>query len=214
MTSKKRTRYTNSTAVDWNSLPDEAILQMRIRDLRLRIDASDLRPHIDRLYEELAVKGLVFRPHCYLADEWFCPDRVPVIGLPFCLAHPRLKRLEQRMMDEIEGGTAKTCMELLRHECGHAINYAYRLYKKRKWSEFFGSFKEEYPETYIPRPYSRQYVRHLENCYAQYHPDEDFAETFAVWLTPGKNWEEEYKGWRGALAKLKYVDQLMKGIVL
>ena len=144
MTSKKRTRYTNSTAVDWNSLPDEAILQMRIRDLRLRIDASDLRPHIDRLYEELAVKGLVFRPHCYLADEWFCPDRVPVIGLPFCLAHPRLKRLEQRMMDEIEGGTAKTCMELLRHECGHAINYAYQLYKRTRWRELFGTFSESY----------------------------------------------------------------------
>jgi hypothetical protein len=102
-------------------------------------------------------------------------------------------------------------MKLLRHEAGHAINYAYRFYRRRKWQKVFGQFSKEYNETYRFRPYSKSFVRHLEDYYAQYHPDEDFAETFAVWLTPGLDWRTQYKGWR-ASNKLNYIEELMNEI--
>lgn len=115
------------------------------------------------------------------------------------------------MMYDVEGGHRDELMKLLRHECGHAINYAYSFFRRPSWRAVFGRFAAPYPDSYTHRPYSRRFVRHLENGYAQYHPDEDFAETFAVWLTPDSHWEEEYKGWP-ALKKLKFVDELMKSV--
>lgn len=196
---------------DWDELSDEEILQMRVRDLSLQIEGSELEPLVGRLYEELDARGIRWHPPCYLADEWLCPDRVPIIGIPFCLAHPRLKHIEQKMLYEVEGGTESSCMKLLRHECGHALNYAYELYKKTRWRELFGSFSARYSNSYYYQPYSRRYVVHLEDNYAQSHPDEDFAETFAVWLTPHSRWEQKYQGWP-AIKKLRYVDSLMAKI--
>jgi len=196
----------------WTEYDDDRLLDKRIFELGLKIEGTEIEGYINDVYKELTCNGLNFLPQCYLADEWLCPDEEPIVGIPFYLAHPRLKKLEKKMILEVEGGTKEEFLKLLRHEIGHAYNYAYRLYKKRKWKEIFGSFDEEYPETYIPRPYSKKYVRHIENCYAQYHPDEDFAETFAVWLTPESNWREHYKGWKGALRKLEYVDELMSNI--
>lgn len=196
----------------WAQYNDDELLKTRICDLGLQIAGTDLEGSIQQLYNELGQKGLLFHPPCYLADEWLCPDQEPIIGIPFYLAHPRLKKLEMKMVLEVEGETKDECMKLLRHEAGHAYNYAYKLYRRRAWGQLFGPFSEEYPETYIPQPYSRKYVRHLKNCYAQYHPDEDFAETFAVWLTPDSNWKEEYKKWKAALTKLEYVNDVMDGI--
>jgi len=116
------------------------------------------------------------------------------------------------MMLEVEGGTKEWFMKLMRHEAGHAYTYAYQLTRKKKWQQIFGpTSREETPNTYRPRPFSRSYVMHLEDWYAQSHPDEDFAETFAVWLTPGLDWRKRYAGWR-ALQKLEYVDELMKSL--
>jgi hypothetical protein len=196
---------------DWYKLPDEEILQIRVRDLHLKIPGSELEPLIERLYEELDNKGISFHPTCYLADEWFCPEKVPIIGIPFCLAHPRLKHIEQKMLYEVEGGTEVSCMRLLRHECGHALNYAYEIYKKTRWRELFGLFSARYTGSYYYQPYSRRFVIHLEDNYAQSHPDEDFAETFAVWLTPNSDWEHKYNGWP-VIKKLRYVESLMKRI--
>lgn len=196
---------------DWDKLSDEEILQLRVRDLNLKITDSELEPLIERLYEELDAKGICFHPSCYLADEWFCPDKVPIIGIPFCLAHPRLKQIEKKMLYEVEGGTESSCMRLLRHECGHAINYAYCLYRKTRWRELFGPFSARYSGSYYFQPYSRRYVIHLEDNYAQSHPDEDFAETFAVWLTPNSRWEQKYRNWP-VVKKLQYVDTLMRRI--
>ena len=195
----------------WEEATDEELLNWRIRDLKLTIEGTDLEGRIGQLHQELAAQGFVFLPSCYLADEWFCPDGVPIIAIPFFLAHPRLKQLEQKLVLEVEGGTKDSCMRLLRHETGHALNYAYLLHRRRRWRKLFGSFSTEYPERYRPQPYSRRFVRHLENWYAQYHPDEDFAETFAVWLDPQTDWRKRYKGWK-ALSKLEYVDGLMKEI--
>jgi len=196
---------------DWEDLSDEELLKVRIRDLRLKIEGTELEQNISQLYSELNDRNILFHPQCYLADEWVCPDGEPVIGIPFFLAHARLKELERKMMLEVEGGAKSSCMRLLRHETGHAINYAYKLYRRRRWRGLFGPFSLEYPDTYRPRPYSKRFVQHLEDWYAQYHPDEDFAETFAVWLTPNLDWRGKYRGWK-ALEKLEYVDRLMKEI--
>jgi hypothetical protein len=184
------------------------LLQLRIKDLPLAIKGTWLAECIDKLYTELEAKGIKFKPECYLADEWLTPDGEPVVGIPFFLAHPALMKLERQMMLDVEGGTKQWCMQLLRHETGHAINFAYKLHAQKKWKQLFGHFLKEYPDTYRFRPYSKNFVLHLEDYYAQYHPDEDWAETFAVWLTPEIDWQNQYKDWK-ALEKLKFVDQLM-----
>jgi hypothetical protein len=201
----------NLKHADWEKLSEEDFLQMRVRDLRIQIPDSPVEPFIQRLYEELEARGVQFRPPCYFADEWLCPDKTPIIGIPFYLAHPRLKHLEKKMMFEAEGGTDDSCMKLLRHECGHALNYAYNLYKKTRWRELFGKFSQKYSTSYYAQPYSRRFVIHLEDNYAQAHPDEDFAETFAVWLTPNSRWEEKYRDWP-VIRKLKYIDGMIKRI--
>jgi hypothetical protein len=197
----------------WVALKDEDILALRICDLEVHIEGSELEARVAQLYDELTKRGVTLRPDCYLGDEWFSPEGVPAIAIPFYLAHPRLKSLELHQMLEVEGGTSEWCQRLLRHECGHAMDHAYRISSRREWQKIFGSPETEYaPDTYRPRPYSKGFVRHLPNWYAQAHPDEDFAETFAVWLgaTPDE-WRQQYKGWK-ALEKLEYVDALMQEI--
>jgi hypothetical protein len=207
---REPTSHTPPAEPAWASLRDEELLAMRVCDLGVRIVGSELEPRVNQLYHELGDRGLTVRPHCYLGDEWFAPDGVPAIAIPFYLAHPRLKQLELRQMLEVEGGDAEWCQQLLRHECGHAIDHAYKFSSRPKWRAVFGSPNAEYsPETYRPRPYSKGFVRHLGNWYAQAHPDEDFAETFAVWLGSAESdWRERYHGWK-ALEKLEYVDRLM-----
>ena len=197
--------------IDLTQITEEELLNLRICDLPSKIEGTWLYDCVIQLYAELNAKGIRFKPECYLADEWLTPDSEPVIGIAFFLAHPVLVKLEQKMMLEVEGGTKQWCMKLLRHEAGHAINYAYKFFKRKKWQKTFGKFTSEYTDTYRFRPYSKNFVRHLEDYYAQYHPDEDFAETFAVWLSPDSDWQNQYKGW-GALLKLKYVDKLMSEI--
>ena len=190
---------------------EEKLLKTRICDLPISIEGSWLSDCVGELHQELDAKGINFKPDCYLADEWLTPDLEPIIGIPFFLVHPALMRLEKKFMLDVEGGTKPWCMKLLRHEAGHALNYAYKLYKRKKWQKVFGKFSKEYGDTYRFRPYSKNFVKHLEDYYAQYHPDEDFAETFAVWVTPGIDWQTQYKGWK-AQEKLRYVDDLMKDI--
>ncbi|NQT91752.1 MAG: putative zinc-binding metallopeptidase [Lentisphaerae bacterium] len=190
-------------------MSDEELLGLRFRDLGVQIEGTWIERCIERLYRELDAKGIRFHPSCFLADEWLCPDGEPVIGIAFFLAHPRLKKLEQTMMLEVEGGDVQWCMRLLRHEAGHALNYAHFLHRRKRWRELFGPFSREYPDRYRYRPYSKSFVRHLDEWYAQCHPDEDFAETFAVWLDPRSKWRKVYKGWK-ALEKLEYVDHLMQ----
>jgi hypothetical protein len=192
-------------------LSDDALLDLRFCDLDLRVEGTWLEGMVERLYGDLERRGLAFRPHVWLSNEWFSPDGVPGIAIPFYLAHPRLVKLERDQMLEVEGGTREACLRILRHEAGHAIDSAYRLRRRRAWIARFGPASRRYPAYYRPRPFSRKYVLHLEWWYAQSHPLEDFAETFAVWLRPGARWRSEYAGWP-ALEKLEYVDDLMKEI--
>jgi hypothetical protein len=196
---------------DWHGLDDESLLRLRFRDLRLRLGGSVIEPDVERLHGELERRGIRFKPHVWLSTEWFSPDGVPGIAAPFFASHPRLRRLEQRMMGEVEGGNRKWRIRILRHEAGHALDTAYRLRRRKDWREVFGPASRPYPHGYRVRPGSRGFVQHIGYWYAQSHPVEDFAETFAVWLQPKARWRREYEGWP-ALDKLEYVDELMAEI--
>ena len=199
-------------AVDWTALKDEELLELRISKLGLRLEGTPLEALIRQLYDELTAKGLVFHPSCHVGDEWFVPIGIPSIFIPFFLVNDRLRNLERTMMLEVEGETPEWFMKLMRHEAAHAYSYAYQLQRRRKWQQMFGrTSRESTPSTYRPRPFSRSYVVHLEDWYAQAHPDEDFAETFAVWLTPGLDWRTPYAGTK-ALRKLEYIDELMRSL--
>lgn len=188
-------------------LRHEHILELRFSDLQVRIAGTRLEERIERLYQELDTRQLP-RPHVWLSEEWFTPDGVAGFAIPFYLAHPRLVRLERVMMLEAEGDNEEECMRILRHEAGHALANAFFLHRRKAWADLFGSIRVAYPLWYRPSLLSRNYVLHLDAWYAQAHPAEDFAETFAVWLKPGDDWKSRYEGWP-ALRKLEYVDQVM-----
>jgi hypothetical protein len=195
----------------WEDLSDEELLKQRFSSLRVTIAGTWLEDCISALYEELGDRGILLRPHMWISSEWFSPAHVPGVAIPFYLAHPRLIKLEKKMMFEAEGSTRSECMAILRHETGHAVQHAYQLQRRRRWQQLFGLSSKRYPLYYRPNPASRRYVQHLRRWYAQSHPDEDFAETFAVWLRPRSNWRARYAGWP-ALKKLEYVDELMSEI--
>jgi hypothetical protein len=190
--------------------PDvRALLPQRISQLGLKLEGSPVERYVHVLYAELARKGLRhFRPPAYLTDEWGCPDGEPIIGIPFYLADPKLVALEKEI-DDVED--EREILMYLRHEAGHAFNYAYQLHETGEWRRRFGPFNRPYRERYRPVPFDRSFVRHMEGWYAQKHPDEDFAETFAVWLTPGSRWRARYRGWP-AMRKLRYVDRVARAV--
>src|SRR5689334_15306221 len=197
---------------EWADWPDEKLLDVRMCQLGVAIETSVLTERIETLQQELDSRGLgTFKPHFWLSDEWFSPDGVAGVAIPFYLAHPRLERLERAQMLEVEGGTPEWCMRILRHEAGHAIDNAYKLRLRRRRQQIFGPSYRAYPEYYTPKPYSKSFVLHLDSWYAQSHPDEDFAETFAVWLNPQSDWRSRYVDWP-ALKKLEYMDTLMAAV--
>jgi hypothetical protein len=195
----------------WTRLSDQRLLDLRFCDLGLALEGTWLDERVQEVGAELETRDLRLRPHVWLSTEWFSPDGVPGIALPFYLAHPRLARLERAMMLDVEGGTRDECMAILRHESGHCVQHAWRLHRREAWRRLFGDTHKPYPETYRPNPASLRFVQHLRQYYAQAHPDEDFAETFAVWLTPRSSWRRRYADWP-ALRKLEYVDELMRGL--
>lgn len=195
----------------WAKFSDEKLLDMRVCDLKLSLKKTSLVPLIKQLYSELADRKLKIKPNCWLSDDWFSPDGIPGIAIPFYLAHPRLMRLERKMMLAVEGGTPSWCLRILRHEAGHVIDTAYRMHRRRTYKNVFGNYSDPYPEFYRPKPRSKNFVMHLEPWYAQSHPAEDFAETFAVWLTPNSRWRKEYRNWK-ALKKVELMETLMLSI--
>lgn len=184
-----------------------SLLNTRICDLRLTIEGSAVEEFVRRLYRELEQKNITkFRPACYLTDEWGCPSGEPIIGIPFYLARADLAEIEKEHNDLED---SRETMMYLRHEAGHAFNYAYKLHRTPEWKQFFGPYRRPYRENYRPVLFSKDYVRYLPGWYAQKHPDEDFAETFAVWVTPRSGWRKRYRGW-GAMAKLEYMDRIAR----
>jgi hypothetical protein len=195
----------------WADLPDDQLLELRLKDLKVTIGGTWLENCMYSLHAELDERGILARPHAWISSEWFSPENTPGIAIPFYLAHERLMQLERKMIIDVEGGTWSECMRILRHEAGHVMQHSYQLQRRRQWQKLFGRSSQRYPRYYRPNPASRNFVQHLRLWYAQSHPDEDFAETFAVWLRPRSNWRTRYAGWP-ALKKLEYVDELMTEI--
>ena len=184
-----------------------SLLDTRICDLGLAIEGSAVEKFLQQLYRELERKKVLkFRPACYLTDEWGCPSGEPIIGIPFYLARPELAQIEKENND-LESDLE--IMMYLRHEAGHAFNYAYKLHRTPEWKQLFGPYRRPYRDNYRPVLFSKDYVRYLPGWYAQKHPDEDFAETFAVWMTPRSGWRKKYRGW-GAMTKLRYMDRIAR----
>jgi hypothetical protein len=198
----------------WETVRYE-LLNTRVCDLGLRLKDSPIEPYLHQLEAEFKARKFVFQPRFYLSDSWGCPDEVPIIGIPFYLADKRLMRIEEEQTGEVED--ADELMQYLRHEGGHSINYAYRLWEDPEWTSTFGRFSKAYRDAFDPDPFSRNFVRHIAHgrlhraTYAQKHPDEDFAETFAVWLKPRSGWRRRYENWP-AMKKLLYVERLMKRV--
>lgn len=205
------TRQRPARKFAWASYSDEDLLQMRLKDLHVSLRGTWLEDRLAQLNEELVQRDLRVKPHAWISDEWFSPTNTPGIAIPFYLTHPRLMRMERKKIIDVEGGTERECQKILRHEAGHVVQHAFQLQRRRRWRELFGNSSTRYPKYYRPNPASKNYVQHLRLWYAQSHPDEDFAETFAVWLTPRSDWRTRYKGWP-ALKKLHYVDELMTEI--
>jgi len=191
----------------------ESSLHKPIRDLGLQIEGTQLEPVLQHFQQELRDQGIQkLHPRFYLSTEWGVPYDTVAIAIPFYLARPDLTDLHAQRSGYVEGTTPAEILRYLRHEMGHVVNYAYRLYEDEDWIKLFGSMTQPYLEEYRPIPFSRRYVVHLPGWYAQKHPDEDWAETFAVWMTPSRDWRGEYAERPTALAKLDYCDRTVQRI--
>ncbi len=189
------------------------LLSMPIHELGLKIEGSRLEPILAEFDQELKRAGIRrLRPHYYLSTEWGVPWNSVSIAIPFYLARDDLTVLHARHNGHVEGTSRRDVLRYLRHEMGHVVNYAYSLYERQEWVHHFGSITQPYEEEYRPDPFSRRFVRHLPGWYAQKHPDEDWAETFAVWMTPGLDWRAEHADRPEALAKLRYCDRTMTAL--
>ena len=160
--------------------------------------------------KELVAKGITrVVPRYYLSTEWGVPFGTISLAIPFYLARVDLTALHAERGGYVEGTDPADILRYLRHETGHVINYAYQLYERDDWRQTFGDINLPYEEEYRPQHFSQDFVLNLPGWYAQKHPDEDWAETFAVWMTPGASWRSDYAGWPKALAKLQYCDRLI-----
>lgn len=195
----------------WASLPTEELLDVRLCDLKLDLAGTALQQRLQLLNQELERAGLVFRPYVWLSTDWFTPEGSTGFAVPFYLAHRRLVRLEHAMMLEAEGSSHAACMRLLRHEAAHAFDNAYRLHTRADWRTTFGRYSAPYRAAYRANPNSKHFVHNLGMWYAQSHPAEDYAETFAVWLAPQSRWQKVYADWP-ALRKLQRLDKMLRDI--
>lgn len=212
--------YTNPTFL---SMPSSyrSLLSKSVSSLTPTVSESGFNERFDQLDAELQAKGLIhLQIEKYFGDEWFCPSASTAIAIPFWLTDKRLIKIERKFIGFAEGETKDEFMRLLRHEAGHCVDHAYALSKRHDWKKVFGDPKTHYDpdsvETIISHP---DFVENLSGGYAQTHPEEDFAETFAVWLAPpvirrGRftHWKYVYRYRSVALKKLLFVDQLMQEI--
>jgi hypothetical protein len=188
----------------------KGLLDTRLCDLNLKIEGTLVNTCIKGVLREIAKKGIKITPHFWVSDEWFSPDGTPGVAVPFYLLHPKLMKLEKKMMGEIEGGTKLSCTKIIRHEMGHVLDNAFKLRNLKIRQRHFGHSSKAYPDYYYPVKDTTKFVHHLEDWYAQAHPDEDWAECFAVWLS-SPNWKRKFKNW-DCFPKMEYLDQIMKKI--
>jgi len=196
---------------DISLLSTNQLLETRIKDLRLELPIK-YQEQIKKIYNLLERKNILWRPHLWASEEWFSPDGIDGIAYPFTLCHPKLIQLEKMYLGECEGNTDSAFFKLLAHETGHAIDNAFRLRLKKQRQKIFGLSSKSYPKSYRPKTNSQNHVQFLNDFYAQAHPDEDWAETFAVWLTTD-NWKSKYKETK-AIKKLEYMNEVMMSLRL
>jgi len=192
------------------------LLTTPLNRLGLNIEASCLADAVRLGLADLKRVGInKLQPHFYLSTGYGTVAGTTSIALGFYDCDDLLRELnrEHRGFEYSD----EDRVNLVRHELGHAFSYAYKLYRRKDFREMFnvrGNYFNTYPVTnrYIERanPWSRDYVNPGGDHYAQKHPDDDFAETFCVWLTPRHNWRRVYRLYPGALRKLEYVDQIVK----
>lgn len=191
------------------------LLGRRVRDLPLQISGK-LEEVLDELKREFTMKGIRWFPNFYLGEaDFWTTDRATSVNVPWYLADDVVWSFVNGQDDRYE---PEEVLAILRHELGHALGYAYELWRGPTWRSTFGDIHAPYLDEFTIDPQSRDYVQHLHSLdaaanahYAQKHPDEDWAETFAVWLDPGSRWRETYADWPGALAKLEAVETMLVG---
>lgn len=201
------------------AMPSAAVqdlLRRRVRDLPLQAISGKLEEVLDTLKGEFVAKGISWFPQFYLGDaDFWTADRATSVNVPWYLG-------DDLLWSFVNGQDARYTPEevlgILRHEAGHALGYAFELWAWHAWQDAFGDFEAPYRDEFPIDPASTDYVRHLHAMdsganahYAQKHADEDWAETFAVWLDPGSRWRETYAAWPGALAKLEAVEHMIVG---
>lgn len=188
-------------------IPTEMLLETKIADFKLTLPAPYMAS-IKQIEFQLKSKGIKWKPYFWLSDEWFVPDGIAGIAIPFVLCHPRLVQIEKQFLGFCEGEKLSDFKKLYSHEIGHAIDNAFYLRLKKTRQKLFGRTSLPYPKTYSPVPNDDRFVKHLDDFYAQAHPDEDWAETFAVWLNT-KSWKIKYRDTQ-AIKKLEYVDEVIQ----
>ncbi len=184
-----------------SKLSDKELLQNRLCDLPLELSNIPFSNELKQLGQELKSKGIDFSPRVWIAEDWYSPDGSAGFAIPLYLCHERLTKLQKKHVGFIEGQTRNEFLKLIRHETAHALDNAFYLRKNKKRQALFGLTSTPYPLSYDFNPNSIDYVIHLKDHYAQAHPDEDWAETFSVWLNPKSNWKNKYKNWKIALDK-------------
>ncbi len=189
----------------------DVLLFTPISELKLSIQKSWVTPYLVRLQNELKNKGIRFKPHFWLSDEWFCPDGITGFALPFYIVNKKLLKLARQEIFVVEGADERVIMKYLRHECAHALDNAFHLRKRKRRQKLFGISSKRYPESYKPKITQNKFVKHIDPAYAQAHPEEDWAETFAVWLDPKSDWRKKYKIGK-VREKLDYMEEVMQSI--
>ncbi|HOK39797.1 MAG TPA: putative zinc-binding metallopeptidase [bacterium] len=205
-------RKTKKSLYNLETIKSE-LLNTPINKLGLKIEGSILEQAIDEVYKEIEENEIILRPNFYLSDSYGCCEGTANIGLAFWDANEILREIvyevkkKKRSYDQL--------LNLIRHEFGHAFCYSYKLYRENDFRELFeveGNFFRTYPDhnNYKPNPWSRNYVNPDGDYYAQKHPDDDFAETFAVYLNKNEDWRSIYKNRKGALRKIFFVKSVIR----
>lgn len=190
------------------------MLHTPIRQLGLTIEGSFFENAIPIVLGQLRRAGVTeLQPYFYVSTGYGCIASTAIISLGFYDFDPLLKELNY----ELRGWyySAADLKMLLRHELGHAFCYTYKLYRSSEFRQLFqvqGNFFNTYPQgdAFDYNPWSKRYVNPNGDHYAQKHPDEDFAETFCVWLTPRSSWRRKYAKRSVILQKLQYAQRMAK----
>src|SRR5215210_3240292 len=125
--------------------PESRLLGTPIRELGLAIPGTPLEPVLDEFRKELKQAGIrKLKPHFYLSTEWGVPFNTISIAIPFYLARPDLVEVQAERVGHVEGTSQADVLRYLRHEMGHVINYAYKLYEQDDWIKTFGSITQPY----------------------------------------------------------------------